>query len=342
MNNDKKIKCIVWDLDNTLWNGVLLEDEEVHLHPKVVAIVKELDQRGILHSIASKNNYNDAMKKLRDFGIEEYFLYPQIGWNSKSSMIHEIIRKLNINLDSIAFVDDQDYEREEVAHTHPQVMTIPVEALDDLTNMREMQPKFITSDAKNRRMMYKQDDLRKTAELDYKGPANSFLRTLNMLLRIEPAREEDLRRVEELTMRTHQLNTTGYTFSYDQLAAMIDDQHYRLYVCSLDDKFGAYGKIGIVLIEIENNIWRIKLFLMSCRVMSRGIGTAVLIYLQNMTIREGVKLVADFIENERNKMMYVTYKMNGFKEILKNDNHILLEFTEQVEKQIPNYIQLIG
>jgi FkbH-like protein len=80
----KSIKCVVWDLDNTLWHGTLFEDENVYLRDHVVEIIKGLDNRGILQSIASKNEYDQAMKKVQEFGLDEYFLYPQINWNSKA------------------------------------------------------------------------------------------------------------------------------------------------------------------------------------------------------------------------------------------------------------------
>ena len=115
----KKIKCLVWDLDNTLWDGILLEDGDVVLREGITDILKELDRRGILLSIASKNNREDALEKLREFGIDEYFIYPQIGWGSKADSISEIAASLNISTDTFAFIDDQPSEREEVKFVLP-------------------------------------------------------------------------------------------------------------------------------------------------------------------------------------------------------------------------------
>src|SRR5215813_12489727 len=83
----RAIKCLVWDLDNTLWNGVLLENDSVYVTEQVVDIIKQLDRRGILQSIASRNEHDSAMQKLQDFGLHQYFLYPQINWNSKAASI---------------------------------------------------------------------------------------------------------------------------------------------------------------------------------------------------------------------------------------------------------------
>ena len=97
----KEIKCVVWDLDNTLWEGILLEDQEVKLNPGIEKVLSALDDRGILHSIASKNEYDDAMEKLREFELDQFFLYPEIHWNPKSSSIGKIQKNLNIGMDTM-------------------------------------------------------------------------------------------------------------------------------------------------------------------------------------------------------------------------------------------------
>ena len=263
-----KIKCVVWDLDNTLWDGVILEDSQVFLRQGVVEIIETLDRRGILQSIASKNEYDPAMAKLREFGINKYFLYPQINWNAKSESIKTIVQSINIGMDTIAFIDDQPYEREEVSFTLPEVLCIDAAEFDRLPAMPEMNPKFITEDSKMRRMMYLGDIERKKAEDDFGGPQEDFLASLHMVFTIAPVGEGDLQRAEELTVRTHQLNTTGYTYSYEELDRFRRSGRHKLFIAGLEDKFGSYGKIGLILIECDQEVWIIKLLLMSCRVMS--------------------------------------------------------------------------
>jgi FkbH-like protein len=92
----EKIKCVVWDLDNTLWTGIMAEGGSVTLKPGIKEVLETLDQRGILQSISSKNNYQDAVKKLEEYGIRHYFLYPQISWSSKAEAIKTVAEKLNI------------------------------------------------------------------------------------------------------------------------------------------------------------------------------------------------------------------------------------------------------
>ncbi len=336
----KKIKCVVWDLDNTLWNGVLLEDENVTLREGLFQIIKVLDSRGILQSIASKNEYNAAMKKLEEFDLAEYFIYPQIGWNTKSSFVQNVAKSINIGLDTIAFVDDQEFERDEVKNIFPQVMCIDAADINKICDMQEMNPRFITSDSKIRRQLYMSDIRRNDDEKDFEGPQEEFLASLGMKLTIGSVHENDLQRAEELTVRTHQLNSTGYTYSYEELDELHKSDKHKLLIASLEDKYGTYGHIGLTLIECHEDIWILKLLLMSCRVMSRGVGTIMLNHIMNMAKKQGVTLRAEFVSTERNRMMYVTYKFAGFKEIQENGNFVVFENDLSNINAMPDYVKL--
>ncbi|WP_217563128.1 HAD family hydrolase [Paenibacillus sp. GbtcB18] len=334
-----KIKCLVWDLDNTLWQGVLLEDANVSLRPGVAEIIRTLDERGILQSVSSKNDHQAAMNKLEEFGLAEYFLYPQINWNAKSESIKQIVQSINIGLNTIAFIDDQPFEREEVAYSLPEVVCLDA-SLEEVLQLPMMNPDFITEDSRRRRMMYKEDLVRKEAEEEYQGPKEAFLRSLDMSLTISLATEDDLKRAEELTVRTHQLNTTGYTYSYYELNAFRQSDRHKIFILGLTDRYGDYGKIGLVLIECDEKAWTIKLLLMSCRVMSRGVGTAVIHYLINLTLQLNVTLRAEFVHNKVNRMMYISYKFSGFKEIEEDGAKVLFENTLTAEQPIPDYFVL--
>ncbi|HVB20486.1 MAG TPA: HAD-IIIC family phosphatase [Ktedonobacteraceae bacterium] len=340
-SSKQTIKCVVWDLDNTLWDGTLLEDEQVSIRDEVVHILKVLDGRGILNSIASKNEADLAMQKLEELGISEYFLYPQIHWNAKSDSIRTIAQSINIGLDTLAFVDDSDFERAEVAFSLPQVRCIDAQAIGTMLDLPAMNPRFITEDSRKRRLMYLSDIERNKAEKTFDGPDEAFLTTLGMVFTIAEACEEDLRRAEELTVRTHQLNTTGYTYSYDDLNAFRQSSTHKLFVASLDDRFGTYGKIGLALVECSPELWTIKLLLMSCRVMSRGVGTILINHLLNLAKDAGVRLCAEFVPTERNRMMYVTYKFGGFKEIAKTDNLVVFENDLSRIQPFPPYVRVI-
>lgn len=337
----QSIKCVVWDLDNTMWDGVLLEDENVILKEEALKLVKEMDRRGILNSISSKNNHEAAMAKLEELGIANYFLYPQINWNPKSASVKAIAELLNIGLDTFAFVDDSEFERGEVAHELPQVTCIDALDMSQMWDDANFHPPFITPESALRRKMYMSDVQRKEAEKDFSGHNEEFLAKLDMDFHIKYANEDDLQRAEELTVRTNQLNTTGYTYSYDELDQLRHDKEgHLLLVSSLTDKYGTYGTIGLALVEKGSEYWTIKLLLMSCRVMSRGVGTIMMSYIMQQAKAAGATLRAEFVPNGRNRMMYVTYKFGGFKEVAREGDLVILEHNLDQIQAMPDYVDI--
>jgi FkbH-like protein len=336
----KAIKCVVWDLDNTLWDGVLLENKTVSLRPKVVEIIKTLDRRGILQSIASRNDYDAAMQQLQALGLADYFLYPQLGWGSKVSSIKKIARQINIGLEAVVFIDDQPFERDEVRFSLPEVRCFDAADLDQLLDLPEMKPRFVTRDSGMRRLMYRSDMVRNQAEEAYVGPKEAFLASLGMVLTIFSPREEDLQRAEELTVRTNQLNSTGYTYSYDQLNYFRHSNQYQLLMASLEDKYGPYGHIGLALVACDENVWTIKLLLMSCRVMARGVGSIMLTHLMNLAREKNVRLRAEFMPNGRNRMMNITYRFAGFNQVDQVGDLIIFETDLATVPSFPDYVTL--
>jgi FkbH-like protein len=338
--DERMIKLVVWDLDETLWHGALLEDGSVRLREGAVEIVQTLDRRGILQSIASKNDYNHAMSQLRRFGLAEYFLYPQINWDSKAASLKTIASSINIGLDAVAFIDDQEFERDEVAFSLPEVNCIDTVEMDSLLERPDMNPSFITQDSRLRRLMYVSDLERKKAEEAFVGSREEFLATLKMDLRIGLADLEDLNRAEELTLRTSQLNTTGYTYSYEQLNEFRQSDRHKLLIASLTDRYGTYGKIGLALIECAECEWTIKLLLASCRVMSKGVGTILINYIMKLAKEAKVRLRAEFTSNGRNRMMYVSYKFANFHEAARHGDHIIFENNLSRIQNFPPYVKV--
>jgi FkbH-like protein len=336
----KTIKVVVWDLDNTVWDGVLLEQDTLTIRPGVREAIQELDRRGILQSIASKNDAAAAMQQLESFGLQEYFIYPQIGWSPKSESVKTIAARINVGIDTLAFIDDQAFERAEVAHSHPQVLCLDAEEVSSVLQRAEFVPRFITEDSANRRLMYMSDIQRNALEERFEGPKEEFLATLGLQMTIARATEADLQRAEELTLRTHQLNTTGYTYSYDELKAFVDSPQHDLLIASLEDKFGTYGKIGLCLIERGSDHWTVKLLLMSCRVMSRGAGTILMNYVIGMARRAGVRLRAEFVRTDRNRQMYITYRLGNFQTVSESSDLTLLENDCSIVADFPSYAQV--
>lgn len=334
----KSVKCVVWDLDNTIWQGVLLEDDAVTLRRGVVAVIKTLDERGVLQSIASKNEATTALRKLREFGLDEYFLHPQINWNSKATSIETIVEALNIGMGTVAFIDDQPFERDEVHFSLPMVRCIDATELDTLLDRPDLTPTFITRDSKQRRQMYLSDMARKEAEAEFVGPQEAFLASLEMVLRIFPAQEEDLQRAEELTVRTNQLNATGYTYSYAELDQLSKSSDHQLLMISLDDKYGTYGNVGLALVACTPSLWTIKLLLMSCRVMSRGVGSILLNHVLQQAQTHDVQLQAEFVPTDRNRLMNITYHFAGFEVVAEDGTVQILQHDLAEIPAFPDYV----
>jgi FkbH-like protein len=321
-----RVKCVVWDLDGTIWRGVLLEDRAVVLNGDVVDLIRSLDQRGILHSIASRNDPDAAIAQLARFGIADYFLCPQIHWLPKSESVREVARRLNIGSRGIAFVDDDVFELQEVCSALPDVVCVDSARIVDIVQKsRAFAPRFITDESQHRRHMYLTDFRRDEVENAHTGTREDFLQSLEMELTISEAAEEDLQRAEELTIRTSQLNTTGRVFSYEELDALRRSQDHLVLVASLRDRFGSYGKIGLALIAVRPELWMIQLLLMSCRVMSRGVGAVLLHRIMDMARDRDVRLQAEFVDTGRNRVMYITYRFAGFREVGSDGEVLTLE-----------------
>ena len=333
-----QVKCVVWDLDDTVWTGTLTEGGAAALRPGVLETIRELDRRGIIQSIASKNDAPNAMKRLEAFGIADYFLCPQISWGPKSAAVQAILTTLNLKPEAVAFVDDNPFERDEVRFAHPRVRCYDAAEAAALPDRPEFTVRFITQDSANRRKMYQADINRQAAEQAFSGSSEEFLATLGMRMDISRVTEQDLRRVEELTIRTHQLNSTGYTYSYEELLALSRSPDHIFCICGLRDSYGDSGKVGLLLLERGVSALRLKLLIVSCRVMSRGIGSALLAYATQLARGLGLPLQAEYLETEHNRIMYITYKLAGFDEIAEDGRNILLEYAGEDAIPFPPYL----
>jgi FkbH-like protein len=335
------IKCVIFDLDDTLWDGTLAAGDDVALKPGMASILAELDARGILLSIASKNDHDDALRRLAELGIDQYFLYPQIGWSAKSLGVSRIQKSLNIGMDTLLFVDDQPFERDEVAAAHPEIHCLEAERYATLLADARLDPKIDREHAGRRRLLYLEDMRRKRDEEEFSGTPEEFLATLDMEFVISPARPEDLARAEELTVRTNQLNSTGVTYSKAELETYRTSDTHRLLVCELTDRYGSYGKIGLALVESAEGYDHVRLLLMSCRTLSRGVGSVLLAHLMRQAAACGKRLRADFRRTDRNRQMLVTYQFANFREVARTlDGRIVFEHDLRTIPDDPSYIRV--
>ncbi|MFF4732267.1 HAD-IIIC family phosphatase [Streptomyces mirabilis] len=306
------VKCLVWDLDNTLWNGTLAEDGQVEVDDAVRAVVEGLDARGVLQAVSSRNDHDLAWARLEELGLAEYFVLAHIDWGPKSDSVRKIAERLNFALTTIAFIDDLPTERAEVGYHLPDVRCYPAEQARDLLGRPEFSPPVVTADARRRRLMYQAGFERDEQRERFEGADEDFLRSLDIVMNIGAAGAEDITRVEELTRRTSQMNATGVHYSKAALRSLLGAADHDVLVVSMTDRFGPHGAVGVVLIEKLPAVWRIKLLATSCRVVSFGAGAVLLRWLTGAAARAGVHLAADFRRTDRNRIMEVAYRFAGF------------------------------
>lgn len=296
----KKVKCVVWDLDNTLWDGILVEDgpDALRLKPGVKEIIQKLDQRGILHSVASKNNPDDALAVLRKFGLEEYFLSPQISWNPKGAAIKAIGEDLSIGLDTLLFIDDSDFERQQVQAVCPQVRVVAAERYLSLPILEACQVP-VTEEAQSRRKMYREDLTRRAAAADPGQDYITFLKQCNISMLIHPLSLDNLERVHELTQRTNQMNFSGNRYSREVLRDILSRNHLDTFVLTCEDRFGSYGAVGFSIVDRREP--RMTDLMFSCRVQSKRVEHAFLSFLiRKYRAERAGDFHADYRKTDRN------------------------------------------
>ncbi|MCG5052752.1 MAG: HAD-IIIC family phosphatase [Myxococcales bacterium] len=333
------LKCVVWDLDDTIWEGTLLEGGGDALRLGVAELIKGLDARGVLQSIASRND-SSAMERLRSFGLDRYFLYPRFSWGRKSESLKEIASALNIGVDSLAFVDDQPFERDEVSACLPGVLTVDAGDLSRLLRDPRL-PTGGTTEARQRRQLYQAEINRRVGEETFQGGREAFLRELGMVVTIRPANDDDLARAEELTSRTSQMNTTGRVYTARELHDMSRSSAHLVWVAELDDRYGGSGVVGLAVVTLERGLWVLELLITSCRVVSRGVGGVMLSCLLERAKAAGVRLQALFIPNEKNRISYVTYKFAGFLEAQTRSDVRVLEHPLVEIRPVPAHVAVV-
>jgi FkbH-like protein len=330
----KKIKCVVWDLDNTLWDGTLVEDGEklLRLKSEVVTIIQTLDARGILNSIASKNSSEDAVRVLRKLRLEEYFLCPQISWQPKSEGITEIVRQLNIGMDSLLFVDDTEFELEQVKTACPGVRVLNAKYCGTLLEMKECQVP-ITDESKSRRKLYRVEADRQSIAQSFGDNYVAFLQDCQIELAIQPMKEENLERVHELTQRTNQMNFSGNRYDREVLRRVLATPHLDTYVLSCNDRFGSYGVVGFCIVDIREP--RMTDLMFSCRIQSKRVEHAFLAHLITKYLSEsGKDFQANYRKTPRNAPTGRVFADMGMEETETKDGVSLLVFRQG--RPVPN------
>ncbi|MEO8288655.1 MAG: HAD-IIIC family phosphatase [Chloroflexota bacterium] len=327
LSTGRIIKCVVWDLDNTLWQGVAVEDPNGAVpspDQSILDIMSELEKRGIVNSVASRNDPVMLERLLADPVLHGKFIVPQVSWDPKSTSIRKIAAHLNIGLDALAFVDDSAFERAEVSYMLPEVVVLAPEEMAAAIGTLAFNPGQLTAEGERRAEMYRHEEQRKEAEAGFAGTRADFLRWCDMRLTITPATEADLPRIIELTERTHQLNSTGRRYSADEVKERVGAPRWLVPVARLRDRFGDYGTIGAAIVDTQApwppDVWLAEIVMLSCRVEGRGIPAALLRWIMGRAQDAGMKsLRAVYRVNEQNLPVRLLFKQMGFTKLAGDD-----------------------
>ena len=349
-------KCIVLDLDNTLWGGVIGEDgfDNIKLgdNPVGRSFVEfqkrllALNKRGIILAINSKNNFDDAMEVIQKHPNmilkEEDFACVKINWDDKVVNLQKIAEELNIGLDSMVFFDDDPLNQEYVKNSLPGILVVDLPKDSSqypqiITEMKEFDVLKITEEDTKRNDMYFEQKKRKEFE-DQVGNYGEFLKQMNIEVEIKKADSFSIPRISQLTLKTNQFNLTTKRYHEEEVSKFSSSDDKIIECVQVSDKFGDNGITGTYIVEKKNiEEWIIDTFLLSCRIMGRGVEEIMINQIIENARLSGVKRIkGEFIPTAKNKPAENFYKKLGFKK----ENEFWVFNTENTIK-IPEYIKVI-
>lgn len=328
----KAKKCLVLDLDNTLWGGILGEDgpRGIHLGPEYpgsayVAFqraIRGLQQRGVILAVASKNNPSDVdevfathphmVLRTDDFSIL------RVGWNAKSQSITEIAARLDIALDHVVFVDDNPVECDEVVHALPAVTVVTLPDQPEHFVRALLEPGYfdgltVSAEDGRRTELYQQ---RERAE-ELRGQSASvedFYRRLEMEIIFSPVHDGSVARAAQLTHKTNQFNVTTIRYAEADLLRRRADPGWLVTTVQVRDRFGDNGIVGFMMANQTGGALEIDTLLLSCRVIGRTVETAMLAYLCEHAVERGLQWVRGrIVITGKNAPARDLYERHGFR-----------------------------
>ena len=329
------IKCVVLDLDNTLWGGVIGDDGVNGIElggmgtgeafERFQRYLLQLKHRGILLAVCSKNNDETARLPFRchsSMVLKESDIAVFVAnWNAKSANIEHISSVLKLGIDSFLFVDDSPFERNEVRQALPalHVPEMPEDAADFPAFLEAggyFETGTFSEEDRKRAGMYQEEARRTTLQAAAKD-IHEYLASLEMRIACRPFDAQHLGRIAQLLQRSNQFNLRTQHFSEGQCQDfMADPQRYPCFYIKLRDKVGDYGLISIVCTERVGDRLEILEYVMSCRVLSRGVEQYTMTHLVNYCLAHGLStLRGEYIATEKNRMVSKFYEKFGFKQI---------------------------
>jgi FkbH-like protein len=334
-------KCLVLDLDNTIWGGVLGEEgpEGIEVGPGAAMAEAFLDfqrtiamlkGRGVMLAIASKNNEEDvreAFRLRREMPLKlEDFSAVRINWQNKHENLLAIAEELNIGVDSLVFVDDNPAECTLIEEMLPAVRVVslpgdPADYAATLLELMEFEKLSITAEDRAKTRQY-QEQRQRAEHARAVGDLDAYLASLQTEIRIRLAAEATRARVHQLFAKTNQFNVTTKRYSPADIDRFMADERFMLRTIEATDRFGPLGIIGVYLIDGSQDQARIDSFLMSCRAIGRGIETAVMNTIKEELLldRRHAALLAEFIPTKKNAPARAFYESQGFTRIAEDES----------------------
>lgn len=324
-------KCLVVDLDNTLWGGVIGDDgveginigretAEGEAYTTFQEYCLDLRNRGILLAICSKNSMENALLGLNHPECvlrPDHFSSIRANWDSKSDNLVEIARELNLGLESLVFVDDNPAERAIISSQLPAVAVPDVgrdvlEFIPVLERMRYFEPSVLSKDDLERAGQYQANRKRESQQARFAN-YGEYLESLDMRAEIAPFKPVYLERIAQLIGKTNQFNLTTRRLSLAEVEAIANDPDYLALYGKLSDCFGDNGLVSVVIGRQHGSDLHIELWLMSCRVLKRDMELAMLDALVGRAKERGVRRIyGEYLRTPKNGMVCDHYQKLGF------------------------------
>jgi FkbH-like protein len=356
----KIAKALVVDLDNTLWGGIVGEDgfAGIKLAPEypgaayqaLQRVMLDLARRGILLAICSKNNPEDAMEVLESHpGMllrPKHFAAMRISWSDKVQGLREIAAELNIGIDSLAFLDDNPVEREQVRASLPEVTVIdlptnPFGYASTVLDCPVFERLSVSAEDTQRTAIYAKQRERASKELLFQSKED-FYRFLEQEVEIAPLSPETLGRISQLTQKTNQFNLTTRRYTEQQISEMSMGKGWHILSVRVHDRFGDQGLVGVSITHDERDTCEIDTFLLSCRVIGRTVETALLSAIAKAaSARECTRLSGYFLPTKKNPPAENFYSRHGFQLVSESSEGSLwaLDLKEQ-QIRCPDWIAI--
>ncbi len=336
---EQHIKCLVFDLDNTLWEGVIGDAgaDGVKVNEHMVSLIMELDSRGIICSVCSKNNFEIAWEKIKQLSLDEYLLFPKINWLPKSENIKSIAREMNIGMNTIALIDDSLFERTEVSKNCPEVRCYDALEGLNLLSFPEFNP-LLSNLSSKRRLSYLTESKRLSTKTTYTGDIDEFLKYCEMkLIILDPLQNKD--RCYELVMRSNQFNISGIKYNKDDFYNLLTINQS---ICwSVSDRFGDYGIVGFLRWEHSGLNTIIIDFVMSCRVAEKRVEEAIFSWFsENISLTNTFQI--KFVNTNRNKPILEKLTQIGAVLVGPIDNTTNLTLTKEILSKNPSLLKIFN